>query len=57
MSIIPNISYVVILQGDCAIGPFKTQSEADTYIATDWQGSEMTVMELYVPADSTEDRA
>jgi len=50
------IRYVVLLQGCEAVGPFDDRTTAEAYVASDWQRAEMTVIELYAPADSADDR-
>jgi hypothetical protein len=50
------IRYIVLLGQVEVIGPFNTEAEAEAYVASDWQKSEMVVLELYAPDDSADDR-
>jgi hypothetical protein len=40
------MEFVILLDGE-AIGPFKSQVDAEQYVASDWQRASMTIVRLY----------
>jgi hypothetical protein len=48
--------WIVLLQGDGTIGPFETEEDAQQYVNSDWQKSDMTILPLYFPEQSEIDR-